>query len=203
MQQGAATSLRTLTEDEWAALDEDTLGELVDGMLVEEEVPDFAHEVVVFWLSAMLAEWIARNGGIAGGSGAKFIVRKGRGRRPDLFVFLPNGRRPPKRGATRVPPDVMVEVISGSPQDVRRDRIQKMDEYAAFGVRWYWLVDPTARTLEIYERTPDGPYLRVRGASDGRVEAVPGFDGLVLDLDALWARVDELADEEGEPPASD
>lgn len=202
MQQTTGRPLRTLTEDEWAALEEDASGELVDGLLVEEEMPDVAHEVVVFWLSAMLAAWIARHGGIAGGSGAKFVLRGGRGRRPDLFVFLPSSRKPPRRGAVRVPPDVMVEVISGSPQDVRRDRLEKMDEYAAFGVRWYWLVDPMARTFEIYERTPEGAYLRVCGASRGRVDAVPGLSDLTLDLDALWARVDELPDEEGEPSDS-
>ena len=39
-----------MTTSEWAELSEDVPGELVDGRLVEEEVPDYAHEVIVAWL---------------------------------------------------------------------------------------------------------------------------------------------------------
>jgi Uma2 family endonuclease len=186
----------SLTEEEWGALDEDTEGELVDGRLVEEEGPDFAHEVVVFWLAALFSRWIDVHGGIAGVSDAKFIVARARGRKPDLSLYLPGSARPPRRGVVRVPPDVMVEVVSRSPKDVRRDRIEKMDEYARFGVRWYWLVDPFARTFEIYERNADGAYVRSVGAAQGRVERVPGFEGMAVDLDALWAKIDELPDED-------
>ncbi len=43
---------------EWAALPEDEPGELVDGLLVEEEVSGYVHEVVVGWLIHMLRVWI-------------------------------------------------------------------------------------------------------------------------------------------------
>jgi Uma2 family endonuclease len=191
---------RTLSDAEWIALDEEISGEFVDGELVEEEMPDFAHEVVIVWLIALLSSWIDQHGGIIGGSGAKFLLKKGRGRKPDISIFL-RDRRPPRTGAIRMPPDVMVEVISSSPSDIRRDRIEKMDEYAAFGVRWYWLVDPSARTFEIYECHPGGVYARVVGASAGVVKQVPGMEGLVVDLDALWRKLDELpeaTDEESE-----
>jgi Uma2 family endonuclease len=96
----------------------------------------------------------------------------------------------------RRPADVMIEVVSPSPSDVRRDRLVKRAEYAAFGVRWYWLLDPAVRTLEIFELGPDGRYVVVLGAGSGRVEAVPGCDGLALDLDELWGELDSLGDQE-------
>jgi Uma2 family endonuclease len=101
-------------------------------------------------------------------------------------VFLA-GRHPPPKGLVRIPPDLAVEVISDAPSDVRRDRVEKLAEYARFGVWWYWLVDPTIRTLEILELR-GGVYAHVGAGASGTVSGLPGF----LDLDALWAKVDAL-----------
>jgi Uma2 family endonuclease len=180
-----------MTLEEWAALPEDEPGELVDGQLVEEEVAGYVHEVVVAWFIHLFLAWLGE-GGFVGSSDAKFGVRPKRGRKPDLTVFLPEGRVPPRHGLITVPPDIAVEVITPTPRDARRDRVEKPDEYAEFGVRFYWLVDPELRTVENYELGPDGRYTRARAASDGVLVEVPGCDGLVVNLDALWARVDRL-----------
>lgn len=121
--------------DEWAALPEDDPGELVDGRLVEEAVPEFIHEVIVAWFVRTLGNWLAGRGGYAVGSEAKYAVGVARGRKPDASAWFP-GRRPPARGLIRLPPDLAIEVLSPSPRDARRDRIEKMVEYAAFGVRY-------------------------------------------------------------------
>lgn len=60
------------------------------------------------------------------------------------------------------------------------------------GVRYYWIVDPQLRTLEIYERGEDGRYVRALSAASGRLDVVPGCVGLVVDLGRLWAELDEL-----------
>jgi Uma2 family endonuclease len=182
---------------QWAALPEDDAGELVDGQLVEEEVPDAIHEDVVSFLNALLRAWAVPRGGFVLGSDAKFAVRPHRGRKPDLSVFLPGGAVPPRRGVIRVPPDIAVEVVSPTPRDVRRDRVDKLDEYAAFGVRFYWILDPEMRTFEVFELGARGRYERARGATRGVVEGLPGCEQLVVDLDALWAELDRLGPVEG------
>lgn len=181
---------RTMTLDEWFALDEDEPGEWVDGRLVEAEVPDWLHETVVRWLVVELTLWARRHDARVAPSGVKYAVGSKRGRMPDVSVFL-DGRRPPPRGVVRIAPDVAIEVVSSSPKDARRDRIEKFDEYAAFGVRWYWIVDPGLRTLEVLELR-EGTYVRVGAASTGEVSEIPGCPDLVLDLDGLWAEVDDL-----------
>jgi Uma2 family endonuclease len=44
-------------------------------------------------------------------------------------------------------PDLLVELVS--PSSVRRDRYDKRDLYARFGVREYWIGDPANKALEI------------------------------------------------------
>jgi Uma2 family endonuclease len=191
---------RLLTLAEWARLPEDDLGELVDGRLVEEEVPDAAHEVIVVFLVRMLAGWIIPRGGLVLGSDAKFAVKPTRGRKPDASVFFPGTRLPPRSGVIRTPPDVMIEVVSPTLRDGRRDRVEKLREYAAFGVRWYWIVDPQLRIIEIFELGADGRYTYALGATEGVASEIPGCDGLSLDMDALWSEVDRLGPAEAEDP---
>ena len=174
----------------WSTLPEDEPGELVDGRLVEEEMPDYVHEVTVAWFVHVLCMWLVPRGGFVGGSEAKFAVKPGRGRKPDASAYLP-GRRPSRGSLIDVPPDIMIEVISPTPRDGRRDRVEKVSEYAAFGVRWYWLVDPLLRTIEVLELDEKRRYAHALDAMGG-VVAIPGCEGLTLDLDALWAEIDRL-----------
>jgi Uma2 family endonuclease len=180
-----------VTLAEWITLPEDVPGEFLDGRLVEEEVPDYLHEVLVAWLAPVLGNWAEEAGAIVGASEAKFALSATRGRKADLTMYLA-GRRPPSRGVITIPPDVAVEIVSASPRDQRRDRIEKMEEYARFGIRYYWLIDPQQRTVEIYEHTPDHQYVRRVEHGDGLLHDIPGCPGLTLDLDAMWSKIDAL-----------
>ena len=177
--------------EEWAAMPEDEPGELVAGRLVEEEMADYEHETVVSFANAALRSWVVPKGGFVAGSEAKFAVGREQGRKPDLSVYLPGGSVPPRHGPIRVPPDIVIEVLSPTSLDARRDRVEKVYDYAAFGVRWYWLIDPTLRALEVLELGADRRYICMLGATEGSV-TIPGCVDLTLDLDALWAELDRL-----------
>jgi Uma2 family endonuclease len=120
----------------------------------------------------------------------KIAVWPRRGRKPDLSVFLPPHVPAPADTLVRVPPYVTVEIASPRPRDVRRDRVEKLIDYAKAGVRYYCIVDPQLRSFELYELGRDGRYAVAHTAAHGRVR-VAGCPGLVVDLDALWREVEE------------
>ena len=184
-----------MTVEQWGLLDEEVRGELVDGALVEEEVPSVIHELLVAWIIGALRVWGRPRRVLVLGSGAKLALSHDRGRSADVVAYLPDAHRPPLRGAIGVAPSIAVEVVSSTPREARRDRVDKLAEYAAFGIRWYWVVDPELRSFEILELGPDGRYVHALAATGGTIERVPGCEGLALDVGALWAEVDELTRE--------
>ena len=201
----AAVSLPSrgpLTLETWAQLEQEEPGELVDGWLVGEEVPTHQHEVVVSWLIWFLTSWARPRGGWVFGSEHKVAVAPDRGRKPDVAVYEADASLRRRDALSRTPPALVVEVLSPRPRDVRRDRLEKLREYARFGVRWYWLVDPEARLLEVFELGADGRYVIACTAAEGTVSTL-GLEGLVLDLDELWAEVARLPEGGGEDQADE
>ena len=79
----------TMTLAEWADMDEDEPGELVDGLLVEDEDVGYQHDAVGAWLAHLLFGWVVPRGGIVAVSDARFGVTLHRGRKPDLSVATP------------------------------------------------------------------------------------------------------------------
>jgi Uma2 family endonuclease len=189
-----------MTVHEWAAMPEDEPGELCDGVLVEDEVADLAHETAVAWFVVALRTWVRALGGTAYASEVKYALSNLRGRKPDVSVFFPGRPALPSCGPVMSAPDIAVEIMSPGAADQRRDRIAKLADYAGFGVRLYWLLDPAARLFQILELGAHGRYVHVLGASEGKLLQIPGCAGLTLDLDELWREIDDLAPD-SEPSA--
>ena len=186
----ALPKLKPMTLAEWGDLDEDIEGELVDGVLEEEEMANFLHELVVMWLARVLGAWARRRQGYVAGSEAKIVVGPRRGRKPDLSVYL-RGKAPALEDTlVRTAPHLVVEVVSPRPRDARRDRVEKISDYARAGIYYYWILDQQLRSLEVLERGASGQYRVAVACSRGR-RRIPGCPGLVLNLDDLWAEVDE------------
>jgi Uma2 family endonuclease len=184
-----------LTLSEWGALDEDVGGELVDGRLEEEELPTFLHELVAAWLIGVLLPWARARSGFVIGAEGKLAIAPARGRKPDVTVFLGNARPRLDDSVARVAPHLVVEVVSPRPRDARRDRVDKLRDYAKAGAKYYWLVDPRLRTIEILALDRQLRYVHALDVSEGRIKRVPGCPGLLLDVDDLWRMVDAAAAE--------
>ena len=166
-------------------LDEDDPRELLDGYLVEIEVPTWTHEEIVASLIESLGHWAReRKAGRVLASGYKVRIGERRGAMPDVQFFrsenLPMGQ---DKGLERGHPDLAIEVIS--PTSRSKDSVRKLYDYAAIGVPEYWLIDPEARTLERLVLR-DGTYSIVEAIEGDAVFRPAGFDGLEIDLGWLW-----------------
>lgn len=159
-------------------------------------MPDAVHELAVTWLIALLRTWLGTRGFVFG-SEVKLALSPETGRKADVSVYLSDRPAPPRRGPLKAPPNVLIEVVTPTPRDERRDRVEKMAEYAAFGVRWYWIVDPALGSFEIFSLESDGRYKNAATATSGAIDPVPGCDGLRIDVDALWSELARLDDAEG------
>jgi len=182
----AQTSTGPYTWDDFVALEEDDLRELIDGELVEVEVPTKLHEYIVSLMCHYLMAWaLPRNAGISLASSFKVRITERRGVMPDLQFF--RSANPASRGdeasLTSGHPDLAIEVVSESSR--RYDRMTKLAWYASISVPEYWIVDPAERTLErlVLQGTK---YLVAEVRGDDDVFRPDAFDGLEIPLGSLW-----------------
>jgi Uma2 family endonuclease len=188
---------RPLTQDDdrndpdieaaYAAVPDGMKAEIVDGVFVMMNRPKMPHTRVASKLGMLLGA--AYEMGIGGPGGWVFLDEPELhlGRRPDkLGPDLAGWRRErlpekPEGAMITVAPDFVCEVLSHSTED--RDRGAKRRIYRREGVGHYWLIDPEARTLEVY----GGPKyeLVVEHEGEGAVR-VPPFEGASLELSRLW-----------------
>ena len=80
-------------------------------------------------------------------------------------------------------PDWVCEVLS--PSTTALDRTRKLPAYARAGVSHVWLVDPAARTLEVFQRLKRGWLLVDAFEGEAVVRSGP-FPSLALELSSLW-----------------
>ena len=87
------------------------------------------------------------------------------------------------------PPDFVAEILS--PSTEKTDRTIKFEDYAAHGVREYWLVDPAEETVEQYV-LEEGAYALRTKARDGMLESV-AVEGFAVPIRALFDKDENLA----------
>ena len=100
---------------------------------------------------------------------------------PDLLVVADQSQIS-KRGIEK-PPLLVIEILSPSTRKV--DLGRKYRRYAELGVQHYWIVDPDKKRVECHRLT-EGVFRLVTEAQDDAPLAHPDWDGLTVDLAALW-----------------
>ena len=181
-----APSRNDYTWADFAALDDEDKRELIDGELVDVEMPGAGHEAVVVKIIVRIEIWAqAHGGGRVLASSYKVRINDRRGVMPDVQYYAPaNAVRLPRPGLVDGRPDMVVEVIS--PSGRRIDRVRKLQWYADRAVPEYWLIDPEHRTFEQLVFA-DGRYSIAQALADDDVFRPASWPGLEIRLADLWA----------------
>jgi Uma2 family endonuclease len=167
----------------------DRLCELIDGTLVEKPV-GWDEAIIAANLILELGTFVRSRGlGVVSGPDSTLrMASTGGVRLPDV-AFVAAERLPKTR--TPIPtlaPDLAVEVLSKS--NTRAEMAQKLREYFGSGTRVVWFIDPTSRTVSVYNAPGDPTrVLTESDALDGE-QVVPGFSMPVAELFRNVARAE-------------
>lgn len=178
-------------EDWRTSSDESTLSEWVDGEVETLMPPRQIHFELTNLLIGVLLLIVTRKklGRVFHAPVEMRLPRSAR--EPDLlFLSTANlGRLDGLR--VNGPADLAMEVVSED--SVKRDRITKLREYEAAGVREYWILDPQEDRQDVQALLlgDDGRYREIAPGPDGRIASVviPGFV-----FDPRWMTPEYLAD---------
>jgi Uma2 family endonuclease len=166
----------------------DRLYELVDGILVEKPM-GLPEAFLAMILGRLLGNWVsAHNLGAVIGPDGMMRLAPGMVRLPDVS-FVHWDRFPNRQIQVHVPipdlvPDLAVEILS--PSNTADEIERKRGEYFSRGTQLVWIIDPRARTVEVFTAPAVSTLLQQTDTLDGGT-VLPGF---TLPLQQLFAELD-------------
>jgi Uma2 family endonuclease len=140
-------------------------------------------------LTQQIGNWTDRDGtGEAFDSSTIFVLPNGARRSPDVsWIKLERWNQltqAQQDGFPPIVPDFVIELVS--PSDLKNQKYEdlqaKMQEYLDNGVRLGWLIDPSAKTVEIYRVGQQVEILNNPQTLSGE-DVLPGF---ILDLSEIF-----------------
>jgi Uma2 family endonuclease len=129
---------------------ENFIYELIDGMIVKRTAPNLTHQRVSRRMTYFLEKFLLENPvGEFFCAPTDVALDESNGVVPDLS-YVSKERSFILQGDDYVAgmPDVIFEIIS--PGNVRRDRVEKKELYEKFGLKEFWLIDPSNKTVEVF-----------------------------------------------------
>lgn len=149
-----ATAIR-FTYQDYLQLPEDRRYEIIDGELFMVPAPIPYHQQVSRNLEYQLHGYVlAHDLGEVFYAPCDLVLSESDVVQPDLFYIAKERLSIIKEHNIQGAPDLVVEIIS--PATEQRDRGAKQKLYASAGVKEYWIVDPTLKTVEVRRLTESG-----------------------------------------------
>ena len=186
---GPADHGRIMTLDEFLDAEETKgyLYELARGVLEVTEIPKEPHlDLESFLMEALILHKHAHPGlihRVGNGSTTRlWLPGLVSSRHPDVAVVLHNA---PKDWRDHRIPSLVMEIVSEGREARDRDYVAKRQEYLAYGLLEYWIVDPFERKVTVLTRRGDLWHEQIfSGDQSAEGLVLPGFS---VRLPDLWA----------------
>ena len=136
--------------DYWS-LPQDHRAELIDGHLYDMAPPSRIHQKLLMEIAGTILAYIKNNSGDCDVYPAPFAVNLDADAQnwvePDISVICDKSKLT-DRGCAGAP-DWIIEITSPSTQG--HDYLKKLWLYEKYGVREYWIINPSAKSVTVYD----------------------------------------------------
>ena len=171
------------TYEEYYRLDDDQRYEIIDGNLLMAPAPDTSHQDWSRELTVLLAAYVKRTKlGKVFAAPVDVVLDAENTVQPDLVFVSSANLGIIQQRAIFGTPDLLVEIVS--PSSMRRDRYDKKELYARFGVKEYWIGDPANVALEILTLKAGQYELHCSAEQKGKLSSLV-LKGLDFDLSEI------------------
>ncbi len=165
--------------------------EYTEGQLEFLPLPTDIHETLVRFLFRALDRYVdQRKLGEVFSNGIRLRVAAQKYRLPDV-IFLHRDHFYARHNRAWEGADLVMDVVSDSPADRRRDYKQNLIDYAAAKVAEYWIVD-RERKVVIVHALVGGAYSVLGEYIRGQIAASRLLEGFAIDVAALFAAAENI-----------
>lgn len=155
---------RMSAEEFYQLPESQTPTELLDGEVIVSPSPYALHQRTAFNIATLLRDLIPTIGGEVLIAPMDVYLDAHNVVQPDVFWRATAGLCVERDGYFHGPPELVVEVHS--PSTIKRDKGEKFALYQRMGVGAYWMADPAAGLIEVWERR-EGIFARLGVFSEG------------------------------------
>jgi Uma2 family endonuclease len=182
------TSLRWTSADLDVLPDDGKRREIIDGELYVSRQPNWFHQVICVNGCHLLQSWSDETGLGQATIAPGLIFAEDDDVAPDV-VWISNSRFAEgldAAGHLRVPPELVIEVLSPGTGNERRDREAKLKLYSRRGVDEYWIVDWPTRSVTVFRRAGE-PLAHVATLVGDEVLTTPLLPGFAVPVRQFFA----------------
>ena len=181
-----ATSLKTLSYEEWITLPEtEGIEEVVQGEIRKMPPNKVLHADTVENLADLLRAQVDRRTVQVRVSTFGLVIRREplTTRVPDIAVFIRNNVVE-HDGYIHSAPDLVVEVLS--PANTRSERAGKLQDHESLGVPEVWVVSPEAQTVEVL-LLREGRLVTTTLLRQGQLQPAR-FPEVLVEIASIWPK---------------
>ncbi|MBX0331149.1 Uma2 family endonuclease [Oscillochloris sp. ZM17-4] len=171
------------TEEQYLKITDQTnhLIEFTDGFIEFPPMPTDNHQVIMLFMYDLLRIFLAQIGGKVLVAPLRLQIRPGKQREPDILLVRDAGD-PRRQNRYWLGADLVVEVVS--PDDVERDTVEKVADYAEAGIPEYWIVNPEDESITVLTLAGEA-YAALGVFRRGDVARSALLEGFAVSVDAV------------------